>query len=127
MSKFFVSILSILLYLPLQAKAFLNFCFPISFTILTFILGWPIMVFGELLPQRFTRSLFGSTNSDLSFTWLFIFGLIIDLLFVYLISYLLDKSNGFKTRYAKKIPLIFFLAIVVLFIFSYFDPTCYRG
>jgi len=105
----------------------LSFCFPISFVILLFVLGWPLMLFGELLPESVLKIFSGPNEGDLSLK-IVIPGLIIDMLILYFAGHLKDKKDRIDVPYFKRRalrwPLVFLAICIFLSVLMFVDPTC---
>jgi len=115
-------VLAILLFLPQKASAFINFCFPISSTLLIFVLGWPYVIlynfFGYQPSVKLLDINFITTGAVSNVISLIIFGIALDLW--------RRKKGYLLKKYWLKLPLIFLLFIVILFGLSFIDPTCWR-
>lgn len=101
-----------LILTPLFTHAFLEFCFPISFVILTYAFAWPGAVF---------YGLFGIQNMYLGV----ILGVIINISIVYYIGKYLDSKNGNVSSYRHKLLKIFGIICIVLVGFVFIDPSCW--
>ncbi|TSC75924.1 MAG: hypothetical protein G01um101430_94 [Parcubacteria group bacterium Gr01-1014_30] len=114
-------VLSMLLFYPYKVNAFLNFCFPISYTVLVFILGWPHMIldsfgyqlFSELLDISFITV--GTVGNTVLF---FIFGIAVDVW--------RRKKDSLPKKYWLKSPIIFLIFVAILLGLSFIDPTCWE-
>ncbi len=108
------------LFIPFRTYAFLNFCFPISFTLLVFILSWPSMILYEFGYQISTNFI------SVGFV---VIGVIVNFLLVLVIGYLVDlwkRKNGYlPKKYYLKLPLLFIILISILFILTFFDKSCF--
>lgn len=118
------SMLALFAILPLTASAFWDFCISLPYTILAFILGWPTPIMYEILPEAGGKSLY-----ELGFAGLFIFGFLIDLAVVVLIGLFIDRKRAISkqsvtNRCALKLPVYFFLLVVVLFLWALVDRSC---
>lgn len=114
-------LLSLLLVFPLAARAFLSFCFPISATLLLYLLNWPLIVAGLFVDITF----FGPND----FLTPSIIGLIANALILYGIGFILDKRRrvavlGWR-QYKYLLPLVLLIISMVLYGFAYIDPTCW--
>ena len=113
-------LLILLLISPLSAHAFIEFCFPISFTFLAAILSWPSMLLYEISPSfSFSQNL----------TIMFILGFLVDLLITFAISILIGRYKAERDLpfYKKfKLPIFFIVLVILLLILSYLDPTCWQ-
>lgn len=124
-NKKFGLIFTIISFIPLKAEAFWNFCFPVSYVIWTFILGWPSPVIYELLPKHLSKPILGE-----GFTRMFILGFVIDLIIILVIGFIVDKRKGIQSvsvreKYIFKLPSYFILTVLILFLLSFVDPTCW--
>ena len=123
-NKKFSLIISGLLFIPLKAQAFLDFCFPVSVTILYFVLGWPSTLIYELFPKTISETIL-----ERGFIGIFVLGFAIDFIVIFLLSYLVDRNQKrlqlpLKKRYMFKGPAFFVAAVIVLLLFMFIDPTC---
>ncbi|MEK7117667.1 MAG: hypothetical protein AAB861_02725 [Patescibacteria group bacterium] len=102
-----------------KKRGFINFCFPISFTILTFLLGWPQIILYE----------FGYKSSTKIFDANFIvIGVVSNLLILFIIGLVIDKwrkTKGYLSKkYFFKLPILLLIVSTLLFIISLIDKTC---
>lgn len=121
-----VTLIILAAFSPLPVYAFWSLCFPISFIILSFILGWPGPFIYELLPKSISEPIL-----DKGFYGTFVLGLAIDLIILILIGFWLDKRNqsnlSFRQSKVFKLPLYFILAVILLAGLMFIDPTCRIG
>jgi hypothetical protein len=105
---------------PIKTFAFWDLCFPISFTFLIFALGWPNMILYTFVYSA-NEKLF-----DMKFV---LIGVIVNLFATVLIGVLIDwirqKKNLLPKKYYWKLPVLFFTILLLLFVLSYIDPTCW--
>lgn len=112
MTRFNQAIILGFLVVPLSAYAFLDFCFPVSLVILTYVFAWPGTIFYEL---------FGIQSMYLGIA----LGVIINTLIVYCIGKYFDYRNNNLTNYRYKLLKIFGIISVALFGFMFIDPSCW--
>ena len=119
--KILILVTAILLVLPVKAEAFLDICFPISFVILLFILGWPNMIFYEFFGYQ-------SAGNELINWEIILVGLAVNVLILFLLGIFLDlwiyRKNTSIKGYSIKIPLIFIVIMLLLFGISFIDRSC---
>lgn len=119
LNKFLITILALATFLPNKADAFIDFCFPISSTILLVVLGWPSMIIYEF----FTEKISGDSFAFISI------GILVNLMVVAGIGLIVDAHRKNEEKLAKrfvvKFPLYFIGSVVVLFILSFVDKTCF--
>ena len=102
-----------------KKKGFINFCFPISFTLLTFLLGWPQIILYE----------FGyKPSTDIFDVNFIVIGIGVNLLILFIIGLLIDigrKAKGYlPKKYFFKLPILLLIVSTLLFIISLIDKTC---
>jgi len=97
---------------PLFAHGFLDFCFPVSLVILTYLFAWP----GTIMYEVFSiQSMYLGV----------VFGVIINTLVIYYIGKYLDYRNNNVTKYRYKLIKIFSIICVALLGFMFIDPSCW--
>jgi len=109
-NKVFLAISSIIF--PLFVHGFLDFCFPISLVILTYLFAWPGTILYEVLS---IQSMFLGMA----------FGVIINTLVIYYIGKYVDYKNNNITKYRYKLIKIFGIICVALLGFMFIDPSCW--
>src|SRR3989344_1496230 len=91
-----------ILTFPITAFGLIDFCFSVSFTVLTLVLGWPSML---------------------------LFGFVVNFLIALAISIFLGRhetEQGLPFYKKFKLPILFSIFIFLLLIISFIDPTCWR-
>ncbi len=102
-----------------KKSGFINLCFPLSFTILTFLLGWPQIILYQFGYKTSTELL------DMNFIAT---GTIANLLVLLVIGILVDtwrKKKGYLSKkYYMKLPILLIIIGLLLFAISFIDKTC---
>lgn len=103
-----------------KSSGFINFCFPISFTILVFILGWPYVIMYELGYQ---------VSDNIFSTGPIVAGIVVNAVILFVVGIIVDrwrKTKGFlQKKYYLKLPLLFLIISGLLFILLLVDKSCF--
>ena len=109
-----------ILTFPITAFGLIDFCFSVSFTVLTLVLGWPSMLLYETFP---------TVTPVQEFSSMLVFGFVVNFLIALAISIFLgihETEQGLPFYKKFKLPILFSIFIFLLLIISFIDPTCWR-